>query len=97
MTGEMTQADLADWPLHKKVARALRSRLRPFDQYVGPYIAHKKGRVWISSDDGFAGEVCVWPHGLPPAQCEPIVEGYAPLSDAAEALAAARRALRRVK
>lgn len=104
MTGEMgwikangEASDGNSYPVHATVARALRSRLRPFDTYIGPYIAHKRGRLWISSDDGAVGTVCLWPGGIAPAFCEPITADYFPLDDADAALEAARECLRQAR
>ena len=47
MAGEMTHVNAAEWPIHRAIARALRGRLRPFDQYQGPYIAWKGKRLFI--------------------------------------------------
>lgn len=104
MTGEMSwitpngdAADGCSYPVHAQVARALRCRLRPFDTYVGPYIAHKRGRLWISSDDGMIGTVCLWPGGIAPAFCEPITAEFFPMDDAQAALEAAREVLKRAR
>lgn len=101
MTGEMSwikasgeASDGCTYDVHAKVARALRSKLRPFDTYIGPYIAHKHGRLWISSEDGMLGTVCLWPQGIPPAFREPITAEYFPLDDAGAALEAAREVLK---
>jgi hypothetical protein len=102
MTGEMSwikadgeAADGNTYPVHASVARKLRSPLRPFDTYIGPYIAHKRGRIFISSEDGCVGTVCLWPGGIAPAFREPIVAEYFPLDDAEQALAATRDVLQR--
>ena len=102
MTGEMgwikPNGDAGDgesYPVHAAVARALHSPLRPFDTYIGPYIQHKRGRLFISSDDGVIGTVCLWPGGVAPAQCEPVTADYFPLDDAWGALTAARDVLRK--
>ena len=47
MAGEMRHVNLAEWPIHNAVAAALGGRLRPFDQYQGPYIAWKGKRLFI--------------------------------------------------
>lgn len=47
MAGEMTCVHSGEWPTHKAVADALGGRLRPFDQYQGPYIAWKGKRLFI--------------------------------------------------
>lgn len=101
MTGEMSwiKPDGTDsngdvYTVHARVARALRCRLRPFDVYIGPYIAHRKGRLWINTEDGFTGTVCLWPDGQAPAYREPISATYAPFDDVDAALAAAREVLR---
>ena len=103
MTGEMSwikpNGDAGNgesYPVHAAVARALRCRLRPFDTYIGPYIDHRKGRVWISSEDGAVGTVCVWPGGVAPAYCKPVTVDYFPLDNITECLAAAREALKRI-
>lgn len=104
MTGEMSRIDRngrdsdgETWETHAYVARKLRRPLRPFDKYIGPYIACKEGRLWISSDDGESGYACLWPDGIPPAYCEPIVSEPFPLYQGitdALALDAARGVLR---
>lgn len=97
MTGEMgwikpngDAGDGSSYPLHAQVARRLRSRLRPFDTYIGPYIAHKRGHIFISSDDGIIGQVCLWPDGQAPAYRDPIVAEFFPLDDVESAIEAAR-------
>lgn len=104
MTGEMgwikPNGDAADgnsYPVHAAVARALRCRLRPFDTYIGPYIAHKRGRLWISSDDGVTGTACLWPGGIAPAWREPIAVDFPNAYDPEQALAAAREVLKRAR
>lgn len=104
MTGEMawikpdgTDSNGEKWEPHAKVARALRCRLKPFDSYIGPYIAHSAGKLFISSEDGIVGTVCLWPEGIAPADREPITEDYFPLYDADAALAAARSVLRKYR
>ncbi len=47
MAGEMRHVNPAEWPVHKAVAAALGGRLRPFDEYQGPYIAWKGKRLFI--------------------------------------------------
>ena len=106
MTGEMSwiKANGEDsngecWPVHAEVARALRCKLKPFDVYAGPYIDHKRGRLWISSEDGKVGQVCLWVNGEAPAYREPIARafplfddgGQAALDCAREVLKAARK------
>lgn len=102
MTGEMswikpdgTDSNGECWPTHAAVARALRCRLRPFDVYCGPYIAHKAGRLWISTPDGASGQVTLWRNGIAPAYQAPLTEDYPELHDVDQALAAAREVLRR--
>lgn len=105
MTGEMawikpdgTDSNGDVYDVHAKVARALRCRLRPFDKYIGPYIAHKAGKLWLSvEDDGFLGSVCLWPGGVAPAYREPVVVYYRPFNDAEAATAAARQAVKQSK
>jgi hypothetical protein len=104
MTGEMSwikadgeAGDGFSYPVHAFVARKLRSKLRPFDTYIGPYIAHKRGRIFISSEDGYVGTVCLWPGGIAPAFREPIVAEYFPLDDAEQALSATRDVLKRAR
>ena len=101
MTGEVSwikpngdDSNGEGWPVHAHVARALRCRLRPFDAYAGPYVQHKRGRLFISSEDGAIGTVCLWPGGVPPAYREPPTVEYFPLDDAQAALTAAREVLR---
>lgn len=101
MTGEMgwikANGDAGDgnsYPVHAQVARALRCRLRPFDTYIGPYIAHKRGKLFIGSDDGCTAYVCLWPGGAAPAFCEPVVSELFYWNDADAALEAARSVLK---
>ncbi|MBT9176517.1 MAG: hypothetical protein DDT20_00836 [Firmicutes bacterium] len=101
MTGEMSwikpngeDSNGETWGLHATVARALRCRLRPWDVYSGPYIRHRAGKLFINSEDGEVGMVCIWPGGIAPAYCEPITEEYFPFDDVAAALVAARAVLR---
>ena len=89
--GEDSNGDC--WSVHAYVARSLRCRLRPFDTYIGPYICHKRGMLFIGSEDGSDGNVCLWPDGEAPAYREPIVETYFPIDDQDAALAAARSVL----
>jgi hypothetical protein len=105
MTGEMSwirpygkdsNGDI--YYIQAHVARALRCRLRPFDRYIGPYIAHEKGKLFISCDEeGYLGVVCLWPGGVPPAYCVPIMAEFFPANDATAALAAARSALKEAR
>ena len=82
--GEDSRGD--HYPVHAAVAKALRAPLRPFDVYIGPYIATKKG--WLFLDEG-EGQAVLWPGGRAPAYCEPKVAEYFP-GDAADAIRAAR-------
>lgn len=93
--GEDSNGDVYD--IHAQVARALRCQLRPFDKYIGPYIAHKRGKLFISAEDSGAGTVCLWPGGIAPAYREPIVAEFFPFNDASAALAAARDVLKQAK
>ena len=100
MTGEMswikpdgTDSNGDQYVLHARIARALRCELRPFDRYIGPYIAHKRGKLWLQYDDTGEGTICLWPGGIAPAYCAPIVRTYFPFNDLREALAAARAVL----
>lgn len=105
MTGEMSwikpngdDSNGEGWPVHAAVARALRCRLRPFDSYIGPYIDHKCGRLWLSTEDGMMGQAVLWPGGVPPAYCEPIVsEEFFPLQSIPAALRAARAVLKQCR
>lgn len=104
MTGEMSwinskgeDSNGESYPVHAKVARTLRCRLRPFDQYIGPYIATKHGKVFITSEDGWIGDICLWPGGVAPAYREPVVWQYYPVDDADAALAAVREVLKKAK
>ena len=47
MAGEVRQVNPDEWPTHKAIADAVGGRLRPFDQYQGPYIAWKGKRLFI--------------------------------------------------
>lgn len=93
--GEDSRGDV--YETHARVARALRCKLLPFDAYIGPYIAHKRGKLFLSSEDGFLGTVCLWPGGIAPAYRDPVVVEYAPADDADAALAAARAAIAKVR
>ena len=100
MTGEMysinrdgTDSNGETWETHAYIARKLRRPLRPFDSYIGPYIACKEGRLWLSSDDGCSGTVCLWPNGIAPAYCEPIVRHVWSCQDSEATLEAARACL----
>ena len=101
MTGEMSwikpngdDSNGEGWPVHAEVARALRCRLRPFDTYIGPYIQTKRGKLFLSSEDGYTGTACLWPGGIPPAYREPIVREFPNVYDAEQALDACRQVLR---
>lgn len=102
MTGEMSwikpsgqDSNGETWEIQATVARALRCKLRPFDAYLGPYINHQNGKIFISSDDGEVGTVCLWPNGIAPAYQMPVTAQYFPLYDNDAALAATRDMLRR--
>ena len=104
MTGEMgwikangEAADGNSYPVHAAVARALRSRLRPFDTYIGPYIDHKRGKIFITSEDGCTGTVCLWPGGMAPAFKEPVISEYFPADDVDAARVAVSEVLRKSK
>lgn len=104
MTGEMMKIDSGGndsngdtWSTHAYVARSLRRPLRPFDAYIGPYIACKEGRLWLGTDDGYTGYACLWPDGVAPAYCEPIVVHAGFCDDVESALMAARECLRRYR
>lgn len=104
MTGEMSwvkpngeAADGNTYAVHAVVARALRCRLRPFDAYIGPYVQTKRGKLFISTEDGAGGTVCLWPDGQPPSMREPITADYFPFDDSVAALAAARDVLKRAR
>lgn len=71
MSGEMSVADLAEYTLHQAVADIVGGTLRPFDVYIGPYIDVPEG--WIFLD---AAGVTLWPGGVAPAYCNPIVVGF---------------------
>lgn len=104
MTGEMQSIDKfgddsngESWPTHAALARALRGQLRPFDKYAGPYIQVPEGRLWLSSDDGLTGTVCLWPAGIPPAFCEPVTRHVPDCYDEGLAIEAARAVLRQYR
>jgi hypothetical protein len=82
---------------HAEVAKALRCRLQPFDVYQGPYIDTKRGKLFLSSEDGLVGQATIWVNGEAPAYRPPIVEDYFPCCDWIAALEAARRALKRAR
>ena len=54
MTGEMDQSEVTQeaYPLHFAIAKATGGDVRAFDQYQGPYINTKAGKLWIIEDDG---------------------------------------------
>lgn len=93
--GEDSNGDI--WGVHAYVAKALRCKLRPFDTYIGPYIDHKLGRIFIGSDDGGVGDACLWPGGVPPAYCKPITEQFFPMQSEIAALDAVRSVLREAR
>ena len=102
MTGEMhsinrkgEDSNGESWPVHATVAGALRCFLQPFDAYIGPYIAHPKGKIFISMEEDGRGVMCLWPGGVAPAYREPIVEEYFPWDNTRAATWAARSVLRR--
>lgn len=102
MTGEMAwikpNGDAADgnsYPMHAAVAMDLGAALKPFDTYIGPYIDHAQGKIFITSDDGFRGAVCLWPGGEAPAYRQPLVEEFCPFDNLSAALEAARLVLKR--
>jgi len=43
----MRHVNAAEWPTHKAVADALGGRLRPFDQYQGPYVDWEGRRLFL--------------------------------------------------
>lgn len=101
MTGEMSwiKPDGTDsngdlYPTHAALAKRLRCKLRPFDVYCGPYIAHRKGRIFIDSEDGFIGQAVLWPGGIAPAYRTPIVSAPFPLGDIEIAVEKTRAMLR---
>lgn len=101
MTGEMSwikpngeDSNGEGWPVHAEVARALHCRLRPWDVYCGPYIDHKRGKLWLSSDDGMSGTACLWVNGEAPAYREPITCDFWNVEDADATLDACRAVLR---
>ena len=52
MTGEMSREDVTReaYPLHFAIADAFKGRVRPFDQYQGPFVdAGTAGKFWIQS------------------------------------------------
>lgn len=93
MTGEMARicprsgrdSNGDEWPVHLAVARSVGGELRPFDVYCGPYILTDTGCLWISSDDGYHGEVF--------NERTRRIERFAPMSNTRRACAAARRCL----
>lgn len=104
MTGEMnwikrdgTDSNGDTWETHANIAKRMRVPLRPFDVYIGPYIAAKQGKIFLSSEDGYSGEVCLWPDGVAPAYREPMVCGYAPFNDADAACLAVGVVLRQYR
>ena len=72
MAGEMTHLDPAEWPIHKAVADALGGRLRPFDQYQGPYIACEGKRLFIHHPEKMWRALILgegWVYGFDDAEC----------------------------
>jgi hypothetical protein len=101
MTGEMgwikpdgTGSNGDCYPIHAAVAKAMRCTLRPFDVYCGPYIAHRKGRVWLEAREDGSGAAVLWPGGVAPAYCEPVVVEFFPFNDKQAAIAAARKVVK---
>ena len=101
MTGEMSwikpngdDSNGEGWPVHAKVARALRCRLRPWDVYCGPYIQTKRGKLFLSTEDGMSGTACLWPSGVAPAYREPVTCDFPSVDDVDDALEACRAVLR---
>ena len=101
MTGEMASIDKHGtdsngdhWPLHARVARRLRCKLRPFDKYTGPYIAHPAGKIFLSMDTAWEGTACLWPGGIAPAFRKPLVSAPFAWNDRRAATAAARQVLK---
>lgn len=58
MTGEMSKAEVTreSFPLHFAIADALQGDVHPFDQYQGPFIQTRYGRLWLVSDE--SGSMC---------------------------------------
>lgn len=66
-TGEMSDVDPDEWPIHKKVADALGGELRPFDQYQGPYIAWEGRQIFIGPPENMWSALVLgegWVHGI---------------------------------
>jgi len=59
MTGEMSREEVTPeaYPLHFAVAESLNGTVHPFDQYQGPFVQTKHGRLWITSEDGWVFRV----------------------------------------
>jgi hypothetical protein len=101
MTGEMSwikpngeAGDGNTYETHAFVARKLRAKLRPFDTYIGPYVDTKYGKLFITSDDGISGAVCLWVGGIAPAYHKPITGEYFPFDMPEAALDCARMVLK---
>lgn len=82
MTGEMhaiapdgTDSNGDTWEIQAAVATALGCKLRPFDKYIGPYIDHPAGHIFIGEAEGcdFLLTACLWPDGIAPAYRQPQV------------------------
>lgn len=103
MTGEMASIDKQgrdsngdEWPTHAYLARKLRGELRPFDKYAGPYVKVPEGRLFLACDGAIDPMIVLWPGGIAPAYCEPVVLYYGP-DDENGALSAARKLLRQYR
>lgn len=106
MTGEMAwitqdgrDSNGDNYPTQAAIAAALGCDLRPFDVYIGPYVHHAAGKLFVGCDDDGAGAwfVCLWPGGVAPAFREPVVVHFGAYDDAEEAIAAAREAINRAE
>ena len=67
MAGEMRTVNPAEWPIHKTVADALGGRLRPFDQYQGPYIESQGRRLFLHHPEKMWRALILgegWVHGI---------------------------------
>ena len=102
MTGEMawinpdgTDSNGEQWDIHANVAKRMRCKLRPFDKYIGPYIDHERGKVFIALEEDGTGSACLWPDGTAPAYREPIVCLFSPWNDIEAAVAAVREICRK--
>lgn len=82
MTGEMLwitkdghAGDGNEYPVHATLARILRCPLAPFDTYIGPYLDHAAGWIFMEFE-GRDARLVLWPGGEAPAFRKPLVSDW---------------------